>query len=184
MTEIQPTLTTTRLSLRPYALDDAPAVQRIVSDRNVAATTLSIPHPYPEDGALEWLKSIEPKWTDGSGAVFAITLVRTGEVIGTIDLRTKPEHRHAELGYIIARPHWGNGYVTEAASAMLRFGFESLDLNRIFAHHMTNNGASGTVMRKIGMRYEGTMRQHIIKWGEARDIAFYGITREEWVHRA
>jgi len=176
----QPTLQTERLKLRPYLIDDADAVQRIVSDREVAATTLSIPHPYPEGGALEWLQSIEPKWADGTAAVFAITLSPTGDVIGSIGLVIKPEHRHAEMGYLIARSHWGHGYVTEAAAAVLRFGFETLNLNRIFAHHMTHNPASGTVMRKNGMRYEGTMRQHIIKWGETRDIAFYGITRDEY----
>lgn len=176
----QPTINTARLLLRPYTLADAPAVHRIVSDREVAATTLRIPHPYPDNGAVEWLKSIEPKWADGSAAVFAITLPATHEIVGTIGLVITPEHRHAEMGYIIARPHWGNGYVTEAAAAVLRFAFETLNLNRIFAHHMTHNPASGTVMRKIGMRYEGTMRGHVIKWGEVRDIAFYGITREEY----
>jgi RimJ/RimL family protein N-acetyltransferase len=176
----QPCLRTERLVLRPYALADAPAVQRIVSDRELASTTLSIPHPYPEDGAVQWLKSIELKWSDGSGAVFAITLAANGELVGTIGLVIKPEHHHAELGYVIARPQWGNGYVTEAAAAVLGFGFDTLNLNRIFAHHMTHNPASGRVMRKIGMRYEGAMRQHIVKWGEVRDIAFYGLTRDEW----
>lgn len=178
----QPTLKTRRLILRPYTMADAPAVHRIVSDREVAATTLSIPHPYPDDGAVQWLKSIEQKTTEGSGIVFAITLA--GEVIGSIGLMIKGDHQHAEIGYLIARPHWGQGYVTEAAATVLRFAFETLNLNRIFAHHMTINPASGAVMRKIGMRYEGTMRQHIIKWGEQRDIAFYGITRDEWQRRS
>jgi [ribosomal protein S5]-alanine N-acetyltransferase len=176
----QPTLTTSRLILRPYALEDAAAVQRIVSKREVAATTLTIPHPYPEGGGEEWIKSILPKWAEGSAAVFAITLTPSGELIGTIDLRIKPEHRHAEMGYVIARKHWGNGYATEAASAMLRFGFRKLNLNRIFAHHMTINPASGVVMRRAGMRYEGTMRQHVVKWDKPRDIAIYGVTRVEW----
>jgi RimJ/RimL family protein N-acetyltransferase len=180
----QPSLTTSRLVLRPYTMADAAAVQRMVSNREVASTTLSIPHPYPEDGAVHWLRSIEPKWSDGSGAVFAITLASTGEIVGSIDLRIKPEHQHAEIGYLIAREHWGNGYVTEAAAALLQLGFETLNLRRIFAHHMTHNPASGRVMRKLGMRYEGTMRSHIVKWGEARDIAFYGITREDWERRA
>lgn len=166
--------------LRPYSLDDAPAVHRIVSDRQVAATTLRIPHPYPDDGAVEWLKSIEPKWADGSAAVFAITHSATKDLLGSIGLVITAPHRHAEMGYIIARQHWGKGYATESAAAVLRFGFETLNLNRIFAHHMTINPASGAIMRKIGMRYEGTMRGHVIKWDEVRDIAFYGITREEF----
>lgn len=179
-TQPQPSIKTARLLLRPYTLADAPDVQRIVSDREVAATTLRIPHPYPEDGAVEWMKSIEPKWIDGSAAVFAITLAATKELLGTISLEINASHRHAEMGYLIAQSHWGKGYATEAAEAALRFGFETLNLNRVFAHHMTNNPASGAIMRKIGMRYEGTMRQHILKWGEAQDIVFYGITRGEY----
>ncbi len=178
----QPTIETSRLRLRPYTLDDAAAVQRFVSDREVAATTLSIPHPYPENGAIEWLRSITGKWGDGSGAVFAITLKATDEIVGTIDLRINRDHQHAELGYLIARTHWGRGYVTEASVALLKFGFEKLELRRIFAHHMTVNPASGAVMRKIGMRYEGTMRGHILKWSEVRDVAFYGISREDWLN--
>ena len=176
----QPALKTTRLLLRPYTMADAPALRPIVSDREVAVTTLRIPHPYPENGEIEWLNSIKPKWADGSAAVFAITLAAGGELIGSIGLVITREHRHAEMGYIIARQRWGKGYATEAATAVLQFGFETLDLNRIHAHHMTINPASGTIMRRIGMRYEGTMRRHIIKWGEARDIAFYGITRDEY----
>ena len=155
-------------------------IRPIVSNREVAVTTLTIPHPYPENGEIEWLKSIEPKWADGSEPVFAITLAASGELVRLGDrsghqAQTSPRR----VGYIIAAPHWCKGYATEAAAAVLRFGFETLDLNRIFAHHMTiNPGASGTIMRKIGMRYEGTMRRHIIKWGELRNIAFYGVRDE------
>jgi RimJ/RimL family protein N-acetyltransferase len=75
---------------------------------------------------------------------------------------------------------WGRGYCTEAAEAMVRFGFERMDLNRIFAWHLTRNPASGRVMRKLGMTREGCMRQHAERWGRPEDMEFYGLLRQEW----
>jgi RimJ/RimL family protein N-acetyltransferase len=72
-------------------------------------------------------------------------------------------------------PYWGRGYATEAALAVIAFGFEELGLNRIYAQHMASNPASGRVMQKAGMRHEGTLRQHVTKFGIVDDIAIYGI---------
>jgi RimJ/RimL family protein N-acetyltransferase len=60
------------------------------------------------------------------------------------------------------------------------YGFETLALHRIHAYHMTRNPASGRVMQKIGMRYEGCLRQHICKWGVFEDAAVYGILKSEF----
>jgi len=179
----QPVLPTTRLVLRPYTLADAPALLPIVSERDVAVTTLTIPHPYPPNGAAEWIATHQPKWNDGTAGVWAITLREDGALKGSIGLRINREHAHAELGYVIAKGQWNRGYATEAAGAVLHYAMGELGLQRVFAHHMTNNPASGAIMRKLGMRYEGTMRGHILKWGERRDIALYGITREEYDRR-
>ncbi len=85
------------------------------------------------------------------------------------------DHRHAELGYWIGVPYWGNGYATEAATAMVKYGFGTLGLHRIFAGHFTNNPASAGVLRKIGMRHEGCQRAHILKWGKFLDLEMYGM---------
>jgi RimJ/RimL family protein N-acetyltransferase len=90
-------------------------------------------------------------------------------------------HRRAELGYWIGRPFWGRGYATEAARAMLDFGFGSMGLNRIFAHHMRDNPASGRVLANIGMTREGVLSQHILKWDQFRDVVLYGLTRERFL---
>jgi len=177
---------TDRLVLRPFALGDAPTVERYCADREVARTTLAIPHPYPPGAAAEWIASHAPRFADGTNPVFAITLCeeampnQSGQLIGAIDLRVKREHRHAEFGYVIYRPWWNRGYATEATRAILAYGFRTLDLHRIWAHHFSNNPASGRVMLKCGMTPEGTLRQHVCKWGEMLDAMNYGILREEF----
>jgi ribosomal-protein-alanine N-acetyltransferase len=167
-------LATERLLLRPFTLDDAPAVQRLASAYEIAENTLLIPHPYPEGAAAEWIA--KPKPPDNH--VFAITL--SGEVIGAIGLEVQPEHDRGEIGYWIGLPYWNRGYATEAVRAVAGWGFESLRLHRIFAQHFTRNAASGRVMQKAGMRHEGSLRQHDKKWNAYLDVEVYGILDNEW----
>ena len=169
---------TDRLRLRPFTEDDAPEVARMAGDREIADTTFSIPHPYSEQDARDWIATHAPRFEEGTLVNFAIEL-RGGGLVGAIGLALRAAHRTADLGYWIGREHWGEGYATEAARAVTRHGFASLGLRRVFAHHMTRNPASGRVMEKIGMRREGLLRAHIEKWGEPEDVAVWGILREE-----
>jgi len=179
MTE-RPTLETARLILRPFTLADAPAVQRLASDREIAATTMSIAHPYPADGAERWINTHQERFEHGENVFFAITRRADGALLGSIGLGPRPAHQRAEMGYWLGREYWNQGYTSEAAAAVLGYGFTTLGLHRIFAEHMTHNPASGRIMQKIGMTYEGTLRQHMQKWGAFVDVAVYGILREEW----
>src|SRR3954452_17831367 len=142
----RPTLTTERLVLRPFTRADAPAVQRLASAREVAESTLLIPHPYPEGAAAEWIEGHDDT---SNNHIFAITL-RDGEVMGAIGLHVDRNHDRAEIGYWIGVPYWSRGYVTEAASAVVRYVFDDLGLNRVFAFHFTRNPASGRVLQKVG----------------------------------
>ena len=72
------------------------------------------------------------------------------------------------------------GYTTEATQAGIKYGFEVLGLQRIFAGHFTRNPASGRVMQKSGMTYEGCFRKHHKKWGDCEDIMYYGIIRGDY----
>jgi len=174
-----PVLTTERLTLRPFEMSDAPAMQRLVSAPEVAYNTLRIPHPYPDGAAEEWISSHQQSSDDDAEVVFAITLRESGEFVGVIGLRPAP-HDKAEIGYWIGVPYWGRGYATEAVGAVIRFGFESLSLHRIESNHFTRNPASGRVMEKNGMRYEGLLRGAVKKGDEYLDIRFYGILRGDW----
>lgn len=170
-----PTLETDRLILRAFGLEDAPAVTAFCGTREIADTTLAIPHPYPEGAASDWIATHQPAWQAGKGATFAITTRDTGALIGAIGLIVTKAHASAEMGYWIAVPHWNQGYCTEAARAVVAFGFDSLKLNRIQAHHLTRNPSSGRVMQKIGMQAEGIRRGAVRKWDRYEDIACYGL---------
>ena len=175
----RPTLTTPRLLLRPFVLTDARDAQRLAGAREIADGTLTIPHPYPDGLAEEWIELQQRLFESRELINFAIAL-RTGEVVGSIGLRMK-KHGKAEIGYWIGVAHWGHGYATEAAAAVIDYGFRELNLNRIEAAHFSGNPASGRVMIKNGMKHEGTARQAAKKWDEYRDLEWYSILRSEWL---
>jgi RimJ/RimL family protein N-acetyltransferase len=182
-TPAQPTLLGRRLDLRPFSLEDAPAVQALAGAPEIASTTLTVPHPY-EDGLAEaWIGTHAPAWASGTLASFAIVDRAARHLIGAIGLMINPEHQRAEMGYWIGVPFWNQGYATDAGGALLEFGFEQLKLNRIFAQHFVRNPASGRVLQKLGMQHEGRLRQHVRRWGEFEDLEQYGILRGEWQSR-
>ena len=175
----RPTLETVRLVLRPFTVADAPDVQRLAGEREVASTTLNIPHPYEAGMAEQWINTHHEVYKRGEGVSFAIVRRVDHVLIGAIGLRLQQSHARTELGYWIGIPFWRQGYCTEAAQAVVRYGFEVLGLHRIYATHITRNPASGRVMQKLGMTYEGCARQHVQKWGVFEDLAMYGILRSE-----
>jgi RimJ/RimL family protein N-acetyltransferase len=166
--------------LRPFRRDDAADVQRLANDRDIAAMTLNIPHPYGTDAAVSWISAHPAHFRRGEAATYAITLAASGELMGAIGLHFRDAHERAEMGYWIGKPYWNQGYTTEAAQALLAYGFEQRGLNRIQAAHLANNPASGRVMEKIGMEREGLARQYIKKWGRFYDMVFYAILREAY----
>ena len=177
----QPTLETERLLLRPLMPDDAPAVARLAGRREIADTTISIPHPYSEEQARYWIAESAGLFAQGKSVVFGVQLKRGGNLAGGIGLRDiDTEHSLAELGFWVAVEYWGQGYATEAARAVIGFAFEQLGLNRVYAHHMVRNPASGRALAKLGMKVEGLLRQRVRKWGVFEDVVPLAVLREEW----
>ena len=125
-------ITTERLTLRGFTLDDADDVTRLVSDYEVAKTTLAVPHPYPVDGAAGWIAG-HPAEEERNHTTFAITLSATGELIGAITLIEKRIHLRAEIGYWIGHPHWGKGYAPATTKGSIQWGFSERGLNRNLA---------------------------------------------------
>jgi len=173
---MRPTLHTERLTLRPFTADDAPDIQRLCGAYEVAYNTLMIPHPYPEGAAAEWIAKHQEDFDQNRIVHFALD---DGQIAGAMGLVMKDEGI-AEIGYWVGVPFWGRGYATEAAHAVMRYGFEERGLQRIFAMHYGRNPASGRVLQKIGMKCEGTLRRHLKKWDEYVDLVCYGMLREEW----
>lgn len=179
-----PVLETFRLVLRPMTSADAPDVQKWAGDFEVADTALNIPHPYPDGLAEEWIAQQGRGWREGREAVFAITARADGTLMGAIGLAAiDARHRHAEMGYWLGLPFWNLGIATEAAHGVLRFAFDTLDLERVFAHYFARNPASGRVLEKIGMVREGCLRAHVRQWGRPEDLVVCGILRREWAAR-
>lgn len=167
-------LETERLILRQFRLKEAPRVYELASVAAVAATSLNIPHPYPESLATEWIAGHPEAVTKGMH-VFAIVRRDDDLLIGSVSLAVNERHHRAELGYWIGQPYWNQGYATEAVRRVIVWGFANLGLNRIFAQHFANNPASGRVMEKAGMRYEGLLRHCVQKNGIYHDTAIYAI---------
>jgi ribosomal-protein-alanine N-acetyltransferase len=169
-------LRTSRLVLRPLELADVPRLLELAGDRDIALNTINIPHPYTPEAAEAWVRCQDEIRQHGD-VNFAID---DGKLVGGIGLRVQRDYERAEIGYWIGKPYWGCGYATEAAGAMIRYGFEELKLHRIYAGYFGRNEKSARVMIKNGMKYEGRLREHVKKWDEFVDIVYYGILREEW----
>jgi RimJ/RimL family protein N-acetyltransferase len=172
-----PTINTERLTLRSYDSADIAELVPLIGTREVAANLARVPYPYTEQDARNFIASIKETPEE---ARFAIVLSRDKRLVGGIGLRIDPTHPRAELGYWLGAPYWGQGYATEAARAVLQYGFQTLGVHRIWASVFQGNDVSANVLRKIGMQYEGCLRQHVLKWGRLIDLHTYGILRAEW----
>ena len=176
-----PSLTTPRVILRPFESADGPDVERLAGAWEVADTTLNIPHPYPEGGGVRWIKTHAAAWASRTSLTLAVALRPEPQtIIGAVSLAIARKHARGELGYWIAATEWGHGYATEAGRELATFGFGDLELHRIQARHFTRNEASGRVMQKLGMRFEGVNRGAYLRWGRFEYVSVYGILAEEW----
>lgn len=169
-------LETPRLILREWRESDIPELVPLIGTREVAETTLRIPFPYEKKHACEFIASV-PKEHE---VRLAIQVRSDGRLAGGIGLHPKMEHQRAEIGYWIGVPFWSKGYATEAAREVVRYGFETLNLNRIFGGLFEGNAASRAILLKLGMEYEGCARQSVVKWGKPTDVHIYAILREEY----
>ncbi|MCM1479191.1 MAG: GNAT family N-acetyltransferase [Muribaculaceae bacterium] len=172
---------TPRLFLRPFRSEDAPAMFRNwASDREVTRFLTWNAHRSLADS--EYVLNM---WTAAYNDIktyrWAIVPKETGEPIGGIDVVHIYENTDtAEIGYCIGRNWWNRGIVTEAFSAIIPYLFE-VGFNRIEAVHAVKNPASGRVMEKCGLKYEGTLRQFFRSAaGDLLDISYCSILREEF----
>ena len=130
-----------------------------------------------------WLRDCLAGYTRRGYGPWAVVAKTSDAIIGYCGLFYFPDvngRSEIEIGYRLARVWWGRGYATEAAYAVLQFAFDAIELNRVYANHFADNPASGRVLEKIGMAKEGCQRQHVLWWGEYRDLVCYGITRERF----
>ena len=158
-----------RLLLRPPWPEDWRSVYAGIADEGVVRNLARAPWPYVEQNARDWCA--QPQAPDA--ARFLVTLAATGEVIGCIGVDPSGENGAAELGYWIARDHWGRGYASEAACAVLEIA-RSCGHARIGASHFVDNPASGKVLRKVGFVPTGRVepRHSLGRGGEAPCVLY------------
>lgn len=178
-------LTTERLLLRDFQPDDWVAVQAYQSDplyRRYHPWTQRIEADVRE--FVGWFLAQQQEHPR-TRFQFAIVLKADGQLIGNCGVRvTRTARREASLGYELDSRHWRQGYATEAAGEMLRFGFVTLGLRRIWAECLPENGASARVLQKLGMREEEYQPARVYFKGRCWDQQRFGILAHEWKSRA
>ena len=179
------TIETHRLRLRPFRAEDAPAMFRNwASDSAVTEYVTWKTHASEQETAgitAAWEKQSAE---DPAFYQWAIELKAIGEPIGSISaIHIDEAVESAELGWCIGRKWWGAGIMPEAGAAVIAFLFDQVGLNRVAARYDARNAKSGRVMQKLGMTFEGVLRQAGRCNAGICDEAFYSILREEYLAR-
>ncbi len=174
------TIETSRLILRRAVLEDAePMFRNWASDQEVTKFLTWPAHSnitVSETVLKSWLQEYEKE----SYYQWMIVLKELGEPIGSISVvNQRDDIAEAEIGYCIGKAWWHQGIMTEALTAVMDYLFDEVGMNRIEAKHDVNNPHSGGVMKKCGMRYEGTSRQSDRNNQGICDLVTYGILRSD-----
>jgi RimJ/RimL family protein N-acetyltransferase len=148
----------------------------------VADTMISVPHPYTIEYAERWVEQCEVAFQQGSAAHFGVALKDApADLVGYAGLRDiDREHRQAELSFWIGEGYTGQGFAVEAGRAVLEYGFRELHLNRVCAHHMVRNEASGKVLARLQMQREGRLRERVYKCERFEDVYLWAVLHRDW----
>lgn len=175
-----PTLHTERLRLRPFKDLDAHALFALHSNAHVLRYWDAPPWS-DRRRAEQFITACRTIAEAGTGTRLAVDRVSDETFIGWCSLtRWNLEYRSASLGYCFDDAFWGRGYATEAADALLRWAFDTLEVNRVQAESDTRNVASARVLEKLGFVREGTLREDCVVDGEVSDSWVYGLLKREW----
>lgn len=175
-------LETDRLIIRPIKESDLDAVFEYASNPNVAEYVTFNPHETIKD-TERFFEYAKKNYLEGMFEPMGITLkdAHDDRVVGTIGLFSRGRKSFtAEFGYALHHKLWGRGIMTEALLAMIEFAFSNLPYHRLQAHCMEGNPASGRVMEKAGMTYEGTFRDLMYVKEKFRTLRCYAILKNEW----
>lgn len=167
-------LKTDRLVLRAPCAQDAPAMVRLLADRRIAINTARIPYPYGIDDAEQFIVSANR--LDGE-ATFTITL--DAAPIGVCGV--EPREGGPEIGYWIGVSHWGQGYVTEAARALIDYAFGELQHETLQAGARVSNPASRRVLEKCGFQWTGVRLARVRAINSAAPADRFRLDRRLWV---
>jgi RimJ/RimL family protein N-acetyltransferase len=175
-----PVLATERLTLRKLLLSDASDVLVFRGDWEVQKYNGPVFQDVEEAQTL--IEELYAEYAAQVGIGWAVTLTNRDTVLGLFGFHHwNKYHRRAEVGYDLARAYWGQGIASETLRAIIRFGFDRMNLNRIYAGTIADNHESVRLLEKLGFQREGTRRKH--SWeedGTFHDSAMYGLLRDEY----
>ena len=182
---IRPASDRVGIYLEPIALAHAPAIQTLASDARIAATS-NVPHPYPLDGAVTWIRYTMAQRELGREVNFAVMSDeepgRPATVVGVCGvLNISGTPRRGELGYWIGVPYWGRGYATAAAKTLVRIVFEEHSVAELYSSCLVRNRPSFRVLEKTGFRHVGYGMHPHTKGGPEDRFALFELAKGEWL---
>lgn len=150
----------------------------------IATARLALRAPTATDGpAAAWIAACPAAHEQGEALALAIERISDGALLGAIGLEVEPQRPCAKLGCWVAAPHRRRGYATEAASAVVAFGFETLGLERIWAPCVRGDAAAARLLEKVGFAHEGSRRHHLVERARVETIEQHGCLRWEYLAR-
>jgi RimJ/RimL family protein N-acetyltransferase len=177
MTKFEP-IVTERLVLRPLQTRDRARLIHLANNWRVAKNLGTMPYPYTDAAADDWLGKQQGLWDAGKTVPLAITI--DDELVGGIGVGVR-DHDDWELGYWLGEPYWNRGYASEAAFALRDYAFERLKLPRMVAGHYADNHASGRILTKIGFRYTKEAKRFCLARGADVVCLEMTLPRERWL---
>ncbi|MBC78851.1 MAG: hypothetical protein CL745_04530 [Chloroflexi bacterium] len=164
---------TKRLTLRPIEIEDLEIIQNYSIDEEWHRFL----DFHTKESVEEFVhKAVNSLWEEH--ARFSILI--NNQMIGGVGLYIEMKEKRAEIGYSLSKDYWGKGIIPEAVTRVIKYGFEDLGLEKIFAQTDLRNKPSQEVMKKMGMTKEGIFRKHAIAQNKRRDIIYFSILKSEW----
>ncbi|KJH71904.1 GNAT family N-acetyltransferase [Aliterella atlantica] len=175
-----PVLETQRLLLRSLNLNDAVDIFEYAADPQVSQYATWSAHQSINQ-SKQFIESVIAQYRNHQLAAWGIVCKADNKVIGTCGFTNWiATARRAEIGYALSSKYWGQGYMPEAVRLLFGFGFCLMKLNRIEAKCVIANTASARVMEKVGMQFEGILRQDLLAKGSFYDVKIYSILKQDW----
>jgi RimJ/RimL family protein N-acetyltransferase len=167
-------LETERLTLRRPTLADVKTIAHLANDRRIAENTRRLPHPYSQNDAVALVRAVAD---DRRQTVFLIE--NNCVAVGTVGLDWR-EADVPELGYWLGVEHWGQGYATEAARAVIDYTFEEFDIEHLISGARVANPASRNILEKCGFQWSGVELHRFEALGSSTPVDCFRLSRSVW----
>jgi len=167
-------LETERLSLRKPTLADVKAIAQLANDRRIAEMTRRLPHPYLQDDAAAFVNALA-----GAGSETVFLIERDHQAVGMVGIDWR-EPELPELGYWLGIEHWGQGYATEAARAVIDYTFEEFSVDHLISSARVANPASRNILEKCGFQWSGVELHRFEALGSSTPVDCFRLSRSVW----